>query len=395
MILIPVLAGRKPDMSAFLFSFFLIYGACNFYVFMKAKAALHPGTGVSLVMAGFILAMVACPFIVRMSEKSGHEGLATLAAYIGYAWLGLVFLFVSASFAFDIYRFLLYAGGTLLKRDFSAASIPARYAFFVPLGLAISIAVYGYFEAKQIRTEHVLIRTSKLPEGRERLRIVQISDVHLGLIVGEDQLRSILRAVEKAGPDILVSTGDLVDAEICSVKGFADLLAGVRPEYGKFGVTGNHEFYAGLTQSLDCAGKAGITMLRGKALTVGGLINIAGVDDPTARFFDLATSATEKDILSPLPAGTFTLLLKHRPIVSKESLGLFDLQLSGHTHKGQIFPFSLVTRLYYPIHAGLLELVNGSHLYVSRGAGTWGPPIRFLSPPEVTVIDLIKDNFPR
>jgi hypothetical protein len=104
---------------------------------------------------------------------------------------------------------------------------------------------------------------------------------------------------------------------------------------------------------------------------------------------------TEKEILSPLPAVTFTLLLKHRPIISKESIGLFDLQLSGHTHKGQIFPFSLVTRLYYPIHSGLLELVNGSHLYVSRGAGTWGPPIRFLSPPEVTVIDLIKDNFPR
>jgi len=86
----------------------------------------------------------------------------------------------------------------------------------------------------------------------------------------------------------------------------------------------------------------------GKALTVGGLINIAGVDDPTARFFDLATSMTEKEILSPLPAGKFTLLLKHRPIISKESIGLFDLHSPDITHKGQIFPFSLVTRLYYP-----------------------------------------------
>ena len=382
-------------MSAFVISFFLVYGACNYYVFMKAKAALHPGTWASLLMIFFILAMLACPFIERISEKSGHEAVATFTAYIGYTWLGFVFLFVSASFVLGTYRFFLYAAGLLLKSDFSAASVSARYAFFVPLGLAVSIAFYGYFEAKQIRTEHVRIRTSKLPAGLERLRIVQISDVHLGLIVGEEKLRSILREVEKAGPDILVSTGDLVDADICGIRKYADLLAEIKPKYGKFGVTGNHEFYAGLAQVLDCARKADITMLRGRAVTVAGLINIAGVDDPAAGYFKLAATAAEKDILSHLPAGIFTLLLKHRPVISKESLGLFDLQLSGHAHKGQIFPFSLFTRLYYyPIDAGLLELANGSHLYVSRGAGTWGPPIRFLSPPEVTVIDLTRDDIP-
>ncbi len=378
-------------MSAFLVVFFLLYGACNFYVFMKAKAALHPGPGASLLMICFILAMVACPFIVRMLERSGHESFATLAAYLGYTWLGLVFLFVSSSFVLDAYRFLLYASGLLLTRDVSSLSVSARTAFFVPLGLAAVIAVYGYFEAKQIRTEHVILGTHKLPSGLERLRIVQISDVHLGLIVGEERLGSILREVKKANPDILVSTGDLVDAEICGAKGFAQLLADVRPKYGKFGVTGNHEFYAGLAQSIDCAGQAGIIMLRGKAHTVEGLITIAGVDDPTARFFGLGAPISERDVLSSLPSGIFTLLLKHRPAIDSESQGLFDLQLSGHTHKGQIFPFSLVTRMYYPVHAGLQKLANGSHLYVSRGSGTWGPPIRFLSPPEVTVIDLVKD----
>jgi len=382
-------------MSGFLISFVLVYGVCNCYVFMKARAALQPGTGASLLMIFFILVMLACPFIERMFEKSGHEGAATFTAYIGYTWLGLVFLFVSASLVLEAYRFFLYAAGLLLKSDFSAASVSARLAFFVPLGLAMSIAFYGYFEAKHIRTEYVRIRTPKLPAGLERLRIVQISDVHLGLIVGEAKLKSILREVEKAGPDILVSTGDLVDADICGMRKFADLLAEVRPKYGKFGVTGNHEFYAGLAQALDCATKADITMLRGKTVTVGGMINIAGVDDPAARYFKLAATLSEKDVLSRLSPGTFTLLLKHRPVISKESLGLFDLQLSGHAHKGQIFPFSLVTKLYYnPIDAGLLELADGSHLYVSRGAGTWGPPIRFLAPPEVTVIDLTRDDVP-
>ncbi len=379
-------------MSLFLILFFFVYGTFNFYVFMKTKTALQPGKEAVVFLMFFIIAMIMSPFIVRWFEKSGHEVLATITAYIGYSWLGLIFLFVSASLALDAYRFLLYVAGLLIRKDLSSISLSAQHAFFIPLCLAVSIAVYGFFEARQIQTEHILIRTSKLPEGLEQLRIVQISDVHLGLIVRENKLRSILREVEKAKPDILVSTGDLVDAEICGVKGFEDLLSTVKPKYGKFGVTGNHEFYAGLAQFLGCAEKAGITILRGKVLTIEGLINIAGVDDPAALRFAQSASVSEKALLSSLPPAIFTLLLKHRPAVSKESLGLFDLQLSGHTHKGQIFPFSLITRLYYPVHAGLKDLPDGSYLYVSRGAGTWGPPIRFLSPPEVTIIDLIRDE---
>jgi len=89
-----------------------------------------------------------------------------------------------------------------------------------------------------------------------------------------------------------------------------------------------------------------------------------------------------------LPREKFTLFLKHQPVISSESVGMFDLQLSGHTHKGQIFPFNLITKLYYPIHTGISKLNGNALLYVSRGSGTWGPPVRFLSPPEVTIIDI-------
>jgi predicted MPP superfamily phosphohydrolase len=98
---------------------------------------------------------------------------------------------------------------------------------------------------------------------------------------------------------------------------------------------------------------------------------------------------SEEAMLSKLPRNQFTLFLKHRPVIDNETRGLFDLQLSGHTHKGQIFPFSIITKLYYPNQAGLLALEKNTHLYVSRGTGTWGPPIRFLASPEVTIIDLI------
>ena len=135
--------------------------------------------------------------------------------------------------------------------------------------------------------------------------------------------------------------------------------------------------------------RAGFTVLRGEALTVAGAITVAGVDDPTGKGFGLLRGGSERDLLSGLPRERFTLLLKHMPVVEENAAGLFDLQLSGHTHKGQIFPFNLITRLFFPTDAGLAHLPNNSHLYVSKGSGTWGPPIRFLSPPEVTVIELV------
>jgi predicted MPP superfamily phosphohydrolase len=116
---------------------------------------------------------------------------------------------------------------------------------------------------------------------------------------------------------------------------------------------------------------------------------VVGIDDPTGKYFGRYRDISEKALLSHNPDKKFVLVLKHLPVVNKEAVGLFDLQLSGHTHGGQIFPFTLITRLFFPFHAGLISLANGSQLYVSRGSGTWGPPIRFLSSPEVTIIRLV------
>ena len=152
-------------------------------------------------------------------------------------------------------------------------------------------------------------------------------------------------------------------------------------------MTGNHEFYAGLAQALAFTTRAGFRVLRGEAVTMPGVMNVVGVDDPSGPGYG-SSSKGERELLSGEKNGMFTLFLKHRPSVGKESLGLFDLQLSGHLHGGQIFPFRYLTRLFYPFVEGLYRLPGGRSLYVSRGSGTWGPPIRFLAPPEVTIIDV-------
>jgi predicted MPP superfamily phosphohydrolase len=379
-------------MGLFWITFLLTYSVMHLYAFLKAKAAFafHIATGIFLIL--FMVAMIFAPAIVRISEHHGLEYTARIISYIGYAWMGILLLFIPVSFIIDLYRFALYLLKRRLRRDLVSFVPSAKLSFLIPLAFSALIASYGYFEAKNIHTDKIIIRTSKIPEEVGKLRIVQISDVHLGLIVREEKLKRILKEVKTANPDILVSTGDLVDGQIDSLTGLTELFKEIHPRYGKFAITGNHEFIAGFNQSLDFTEKAGFTVLRGEGLTVSGLINIAGVDDPAGKLYGLFRDVREKELLSGLPGDKFTLLLKHRPLVDENALGLFDLQLSGHTHKGQIFPYSLLTKIYYPAHAGYLNLFNNSSLYVSSGAGTWGPPIRFLSPPKITVIELIHED---
>jgi uncharacterized protein len=379
-------------MRLFLLTFFLLYGGVHLYVFLKAKAAfafsVRTGVAVALVMA----VMLFAPVIVRQLEKSGHETFAQVMSYTGYIWLGVIFLFISVSLVLDSYRFAGYLISGFFSKPLRIFAVTPQYAFFIPLAASLVIAFYGYFEAGDIRTENIVIESRKIPSEIQRLRIVQISDVHLGLIVREERLRRILEKVRAAGPDILVSTGDLVDGQINGMSDLSALLSKVSPRYGKFAIFGNHEYYAGIDQSTRFTEDAGFSILRGQGHEVGGIINVVGVDDPQGRAFGAFRGGNEDELLSKFPADRFTLFLKHRPFINKGSLGLFDLQLSGHVHKGQIFPFSIVTGLYYPIQAGFASLADNSRIYVSRGSGTWGPPIRFLSPPEVTVIDLVHKN---
>lgn len=377
-------------MTLFFLFFFTIYGGAHVYVFIRIKAAFPLIS--TLQQAGLILLMlfmIPAPILIRVLERYGQESTACLLSYVGYIWMGILFLFVVMSIFFDIYRLLIYLAGRISRTNMSSLIVPPLYLFVIPLAFSVAVNAYGYFEAKNIRTEQVTILTAKIPPEVGRLRIVQISDVHIGMIIREKRLENIATAVRRAEPDILVSTGDLLDGQIDNIASAADVLREIRPKYGKFAVMGNHEFFAGIAAALAFHERAGFLVLRGEALTLGGLISIAGVDDATGRRFDQYQGGSEKMLLAKLPKETFRLLLKHRPDIEPESPGLFDLQLSGHTHRGQIYPFVWLTRLVFPYHSGYYPLPEDSRLYVNRGAGTWGPPVRFFSPPEVTVIDLI------
>jgi predicted MPP superfamily phosphohydrolase len=378
-------------MSLFLLTFLSVYGAIHLYLFVKARSALASGTGASVAMALFLAAMVVAPIAVRLLDRHGMHLAGRYLAYVAYTWMGLLFFFFWLSLCLDAYNVSMKL--LALLPGWSAGSLvwKGRGSFTFITLTVLFLGGLSAYSAWQIRLERVVLPTTKLPPQMDDLTIAQISDVHLGPMVGERRLSRIIRILEKVKPDLVVATGDLVDAQMDKLDNLAAMLATLKPPMGKFAIAGNHEFYAGIRQSGRFLEAAGFELLRNEDLKLNGFFTIVGVDDPAGKRRYPETGMVgkkEKILLADSDSEKFTLLLKHRPTVDEESVGRFDLQLSGHTHGGQIFPFNLITRIFYPNQRGLHRLDKASVLYVSRGTGTWGPPMRFLSPPEVTLVEL-------
>jgi len=374
-------------MSLFLLSFFLIYGSLHAYALLKARSALALGPGATLALLPLLGILLCAPIVTHHLSRHGYEGAARIVAHVGYLWMGFLFFFVCLNLSADLLRLPLRAMGRGGIAANAAAGIAGRSAFLCIAGLAVALSAYAIVEASRIEVVRVRIVTDRLPASVPSLRIAQITDLHLGLVHRNGKAREVAAIVAGEHPDIFVSTGDLVDGQLDGVAELAEILRGIPAPRGKFAVLGNHEYYAGIDRAIAFTRKSGFTLLRDESVTIDGAVRIAGVDDPAGARFGRTGGTSEAALLGNRPDGRFTVLLKHRPQLDPAG-GEFDLQLSGHTHHGQIFPFRLLTRLVFPLLAGNHPAPGGGILHVSRGTGTWGPPMRFLAPPEITVVDI-------
>jgi len=377
----------------FLFSFLSAYGFLHAYVYRKFRKCFMLGGPAGRAVAAFFLLMTVSPVLVNLFARAGFEGLTVVFSYVGYTWMAAVFLLFCTHGAIDV----LGALTNLISRTglrFGVVNRLVNGYGRIPAFLIVPvILVYGVFEARTPRIELVMVETAKLPVETLSFTVAQISDVHFSAINGEGKARIILEALERIEPDVLVSTGDLVDRGLLHPDRVEALFRSLEIPFGKYAVTGNHEFYVGLDDALRFTMNAGFRVLRNEAVEIGDWMTLVGVDDPAGIRLGEVEPFQEEEILARSPRDRMTVLLKHRPDVHARSLGLFDLQLSGHTHKGQIFPFTWVTRWFYPYTHGFFSLDQGSRLYVNRGTGTFGPPIRFLAPPEITVIRFVPEMF--
>ena len=371
-------------MKIFLLMFLAVYGGMHILVFWGFHPLLkgHPAlpTLTWIWMAG----MIMTPVLVRFAERVGLETFARGLAWVGYSWMGVVFLAFSVFVLVGLWELVFYFASRLLPQ-LPNLSLHGAVTATVVLFVVIAASFYGLYEANNLQIERVRIVSSKLSPGTPPVRIAQISDLHLGLIHREEALAPIINRLQELQPDVLVATGDIVDAQINHLDELINLWQRINPPLGMYAVTGNHEYYAGLEQSLDFLHRSGFQILRNHSMNVGDWLKVVGVDDP-AR----GGTPDENEALGER-SERFTLLLKHRPDFITASTGKFDLQLSGHGHGGQIFPFNLLTAIKYPLLDGLYTLADNQYLYTSRGTGTWGPPMRILSPPEITLFEIVPE----
>lgn len=328
---------------------------------------------VALLAAGFLSYPAG-----RLLFAAGARGVGRVLEYAGAVWMGALFLLVATLLAVEV----VTLGGTVLQ----SWVVPLRIAAVALVALASAWAWWSGGRAPVLRHEEVVV--AGLPPSADGFRVAHVSDVHLGTILGRGRLRTIVRLVDGAAPDAVAITGDLVDADAGVVERLLPEMARLRAPGGVYAVLGNHEYYAGRGRSRRLLADAGYTVLDNEAVRVAPGLWIAGVPDDRGG---AQTGKSEADVaaaLEEVPTDDAAILLQHAPEdEARAAAAGADLMLNGHTHGGQLWPFNLLVRTTYPHVAGRFE-VDGMTQIVSRGAGTWGPPMRLGAPSEIVVITL-------
>jgi len=255
-------------------------------------------------------------------------------------------------------------------------------------GVVLLIGGYALQEARSFRVTRLEIPLRGLPPQLDGFSIVQVSDIHYGMLTRNQELARILGRVNDLQPDIVVITGDLVDESISHMEEMSAPLSRIKSRHGVFAVTGNHEYYAGVERAVAIMKGANIKVLRNEIMALPGGLQILGIDDPTGSR-RMGQRAPDFDrLFSSLDHQKPSILLYHQPIMFEKTASRgIGLQLSGHTHGGQLFPVIYISKMIYPRTPGL-HRIGDVYLYVSWGIGTWGPPIRFHAPPKLVYIRL-------
>ena len=379
---------RWPNIVFFLLVVLCLTGGIHFYFWARlVRDAALPQPYYRLGTVVFALLAVMAPATLTGARLFPRA--SPWLMYGAFSWLGCILLLFFALLASDAVAaiFSLWArfgGGAPLdpeKRLFLARALAGTAATVAATGAAA-----GLISARQkVEVKQVPLALKKWPRGLDGYSIVQISDIHLGPTIGREFMEDLVTRINALSPDLVAITGDLVDGSVEVLREAAAPLAKLQAKHGVFFVTGNHEYYAGADEWIAHLRTLGIRVLRNERVRVGdaaGAFDIAGTDDRMAHLEghgeDLGKALGNRDATTPV------VLMAHQPRSFPEAAKLgVDLQLSGHTHGGQIFPWGMFVQLQQGFLAGLFQR-GDSTLYVSRGTGYWGPPMRLGAPAEIT-----------
>jgi len=364
--------------------FFSVYGLANYYIGLRGWQAL---SSISIRLAwcwaaGVLLLSLSFP-LGRIIDDFLSRNLAKIIIFLGSYWMAIMYYLLLILLVCDMLRVINRWTGILpssLRGSFNTITL-------VVLGLVSIIIIYGTWNAHHPIIRNYEVNLDKKSSSLNDMRIVAVSDIHLGWIVGIDRVKTMTSLINSLEPDLVLLPGDIVDegVDLETEQELPEALRSLHPRWGTFAVMGNHEYISGNADAtIGFLNRAGITVLRDQWIEIDNSFYVVGRDDASRKRFngnerlDLSALTAKMD-KNKLPI----LLMDHEPfnleISEKEGV---DLQFSGHTHLGQLFPNNYITRAIYEQDWGYLRK-NKFQVIVSCGFGTWGPPIRIGNRPEI------------
>lgn len=372
----------------------LVVGGMHWYLFARLVRVCELGSFWNRRAAWAFVALAVATPVGMVLGRALDRPWAKVVSTVVFVWVGLSVILFFLLLAFEVVRGLVPILHVLAADPLS----PNRRIFLSRVitctvsVLGLGIAGLGAANALgEIAVRRVRVPLSRLPKALSGTRIVQLTDLHIGPTLGKRWLEHVVERVNALDADLVVITGDLVDGSVHELGEDVAPIGKLKAKAGIFFVTGNHEYYSGADAWIAELTRLGIRVLRNERVSVGAgakSFDLAGVDDFSAHRFGGGHGADLARALSGRDPSRVLVLLAHQPkqVFEAANLGV-DLQLSGHTHGGQIFPWGLFVRIDQPYVAGL-ALHGGTQIYVSRGTGFWGPPMRVAAPSEISVIEL-------
>jgi hypothetical protein len=367
----------------------LLFLSLSGYVGWRLLSGL--GVGPAGVALGVLL-LIGCCLIIPLSMRTRALQNRKLADRL--AWVGLMAMgFFSSLFVLTLLRDVVLLGARPFLSGGQAELWTLRSAQLT-LCLTLFVTMAGLVIARRRPAiVEIKIPVADLPDALHGFSIAQISDVHVGPTIKRGFVEGVVRQVNELKADMIAVTGDLVDGSVQQLSAHTAPLAGLTARHGAYFVTGNHEYYSGERAWTEEIGRLGLRVLKNEHVVLkhdGASLVLAGVTDWSAHHFDPAQRSDPAAALRGAPADAGAkILLAHQPSSAPGAANAgFDVQLSGHTHGGQFWPWNLFIHFFQPFSSGLHRLKN-LWIYTSRGTGYWGPPNRFGVPSEITRIRLV------
>jgi len=376
-------------MAIFLIIALTIYALINFYVLRRAwQGAVGMGLGRSLILGTLLILVLAYP-VARFLERIIPGWLTESLDRLGSIYFVLMFYAFFILLLIDLMRLANHFFHFFPKAVTEQPQHAAHFTFLFVLATVLIIIIGGAINAAFPRLRKLEIRIDKPSPALQTVNIVMASDFHQGTINRNSRLQKIVRKINSLKPDLVVLVGDVMDMYVPRGEGEAMIqtFQEIQAPLGVFSVTGNHEYYSGVKKNIDSLTRGGVRVLQDEAVKIRDSFYVVGRRDRSAPRWE-ERRASLKEILENVDTRLPLILLDHQPfhLEDAEAAGI-DLQLSGHTHAGQLIPINFINKAMYEQYWGYLRK-GKTQYYVSCGVGTWGPPVRTGSWPEIIQIKL-------